>query len=264
MRVPGSLNTKAPTGYQRVLFFPLADSSGLVSFYTLPEIASRFGVEARKTSLALPRLWRGRVCSGPVDEKVSEARRGACRARWRYALDNFKTLRRLRGSFKLGHRTRAVFIYTILLSKNRTPIKDIREAVIQLSQECNPPLERDKTLSTMQDAFDYKLPIRHDTCVETLGVTTEERPLLTHWCRPARITKAQNIAERRKIIQMEVARLGRIPSASQMASLLELHGVHVTSRTVSYDYRALSLRSDRTAGRPRKTKHLHQIGKSEC
>jgi hypothetical protein len=251
MRVPGSLNSKAAPGFQKVIFTMLADSLGQPPVYTLPELATIVGAKPKKTAL-LPARYESKAAKKPISETRSEAARAACRARWQYSLEDFETLRRIRGGFAEGHRTHAVFVYAMLLVRNGVPKPGIREAVTTLANECLPRLPLDKALATMRDALKYKAPVRNITIAVKLGVTEEERRHLTRWFRPARLTRQEKVNQRHNLIRAEVERRNFTPSCSQMTLVLQRTGLQVTKRQVCYDYRTLGLRSQARAGRPKK------------
>jgi len=252
MRVPGSINTQAASGFQKVMFTTLADSSGQPIFYTLPELATMVGVTPKKTALLLARRREVGLPKKPMNESRSETARAACRARWQYSLEDFETLRQMRGAFAKGHRTHAVFVYAMLLGRNGIPMSGIRKAVTALASECRPSLPLDKALTTMRDALKYKAPVRNITIAMKLGVTEEERRHLPRWFPPVKQTRQEKVVHRHNLIRAEVTRRNFTPSCSQMALVLQQAGLQVTARQIGYDYAILGLHSQARAGRPRR------------
>jgi hypothetical protein len=241
MRVPGSLNTKASSGSQRVKFSEQASACGERIAYTLSEMASAVGVRSKKTSV-LPtpqpncRQW-------PTSTRNHSS--AGLRVRWQNALADFETLRHLRSGFRKGCRTTSVLLYAYLLNRNGLTGQQVQSAVLTLAAECQPPLEVGKALRTMNDACKLKWPIRHATLARKLVVTDQEREHLTHWFPPARTSCRERITRRHALILSLVGNMGNVPSQRGMAKLLASNGVSVTARQVGRDYHMLQLQSCR-------------------
>jgi hypothetical protein len=252
-RIPGSLNSKAAPGFRQVKYCALVSDTGLTPTYTLAELATWFAVEEVKYRGAFraPATTRVPIRNAP-NHSVSQQKRNAAEARWRYALQDFVALRHLRCGFQKGDRTKAILTLCILLRKNGLPEALIEESALELARECKPELPSGKVRSTLRDSARYKhANIRNQTFATWLNVRDDERPNLPHWCPTARLHRRMSPAARRQIILTEIESLGLVPSLSVMMRHLADRDLRVSRSQLALDYQRLGIASRRQGGRPR-------------
>ncbi len=231
MRVPGSLNA---TVGRRVEFFCVTDHT-----HSLYELALAFGVRAIKTDLH----------PDNQDAPKNENRVRAGLQRWRIPLQGFRSLWKLRGSFKKDTRSWGVFYFAVLLRKVRTPELEILTECMRLGQSCIPPLAPRDVQRKFESSKAVTRRIRNDTLARDLKITPEEMASLPNWFRPkpARKTWEQRKEattvriEQRRALLLAVLDSSKIFSVRKLAKLLEeQHGVKVSHQTISEDLRAIA------------------------
>jgi hypothetical protein len=227
MRLPDSLNSKAMPENSRVRFFRAS-----ASVYTLPELAAALGVHARKVSL-------------PGERKRKDpAKTNAAVMRWRYPLNGFEQLWRMRGGFTENTRTRrpAIYIYSMLLRKNRATPQQVFTECMRLAESFTPALstaDLKRAIAASEKATRYNFS--NARLAKMLKITAEEKAALPQWFPPKRKSKSSRIAERRDVIRRELQAAGkRISTRKLVALLLEKHGLRVSQFTVTNDVRFLS------------------------
>jgi hypothetical protein len=240
MRVPNSINTKAHPSCSQVQFYRVCDE-----LHTLPEIADFLGVGTLKLKLA------GLHGNNTKDE----AKVRAALARWRKPLLGFLALWKLRGHFVKGVRRNAVYIYALLLRRNRVS-DDIPEACRKLAASCRPQLGeadiRDCISSSATAArAGFEFSIRNAKIIQMLRISPEEQAQLADWFTPAPRPRSDRIAARHAVIVMELRQAGCFtrdrnlwtPTREMSRMLASKHGLPISHVTLTKDYRAIHTRT---------------------
>src|ERR1019366_732632 len=176
MRLPDSLNSKATPENSRVRFF-----RATACMYTLPELAAALGVYARKVSL-------------PGERKRKDpAKTNAAVMRWRYPLEGFEQLWRMRGGFTERTRTRrpAIYVYSMLLRKNRATPRQVLTACMRLAESLTPALsiaDVKRAIAASEKATRYN--VSNARLAEMLKITAEEKAALPQWFPPPTAERA--------------------------------------------------------------------------
>ncbi len=222
MRVPDSVNTKAAPENSRVRFFRASATT-----YTLPELAAALGVRAQKVSLPGERIAK------------DHAKANAAAMRWRHPLDGFRALWRMRGGFTKFTRRPAIYVYSLLLRKNRATPQQIVTSCMELAESFTPalsPVDVKRAVASSEKAIRYN--VSNARLAAMLKITTEEQAALPRWFRPKVKRKSAQITARRALIAQELSSLGVRPSMRRLVRLLaEKHGVTVSRFTVAKDLR---------------------------
>jgi hypothetical protein len=224
MRVPDSVNSNATAQNSRVRFFRAS-----VTTYTLPELAAALGVRAQKVSLPGERTAK------------DHAKANGARMRWRYPLDGFRALWRMRGGFTKFTRRPAIYVLSMLLRKNRATPQQILTSCMELAESFTPALS---AADVKRAVASSEKAIRHNVSnarlAQMLKITAEEQAALPRWFRPAVKRKSAKIAERRALITQELSLLQVRPSSRRLVRLLaERHGIAVSRFTVARDLRSI-------------------------
>jgi hypothetical protein len=236
MRVPGSVNSSAAPENSIVEFFRLGDDT-----YTLPELAQILEVTTQKVPLP-----------GERTKPKNVAKVNAGRMRWRRPLEGFQQLWRMRVQFAQGVRHYAVLIYALLLRRNRIPETEVLKQCSLLAESCSPVLPASDVARCLNSSRnyatrDFSQSISNATIARMLKITAEEKLRLSEWFKPELRRKADEIAERRRLIAREL-RLAEESlwdwkdsfSSRDMAKLLvEKYGIRITHATVLEDFRTL-------------------------
>lgn len=236
MRIPGSINTRAPLEQCVVQFF-----SWSRDLQTLPEPADILGVRARKVSL-----------SGERSRPKNKAKVNAGLGRWRKPLDGFRQLWNMRGHFEDGVRNHAAYVLAYLLRRNRVSEAAILDQCSRLGRSCTPALARDRIWRCVSSSAkaaneDFGRSMSNATIARMLKITPEEMAALPKWFKPSRQRKSKRVAARRAIIMQElqlaskwVPKRGQwLPSRAMARLLLAKHGIKVSHVTLTKDYRLL-------------------------
>lgn len=240
MRVPGSVHSGAPPESCIVEFFRLGDNG-----YTLPELANVLGVATRKVRLP-----------GERTKSKNLAKVNAGLMRWRIPLEGFHQLWKIRGQFAQGVRHSALYIYAGLLRRNHVPETEITRECSRLAESCSPVLTATDVARCVLSSWklatrDFGRSIRNETIARMLKITDDEKVQLPEWFRPERRKKADQIAERRRLIARELRLAGKpLCSSRDMAKLLvEKYGIEVTYATVQKDFLFLKTQERGVVGR---------------
>jgi hypothetical protein len=227
MRWPGSINPNAAPDNRVVAFYRLHDRT-----FTLDELGAAFGLKPQATSLENEHR---REAEGKSERHVKAGQK-----RWMVPLDGFLDLRRMRGGFCSGTRTMAVFYYAMLLRKNRRDEQVVLRECMKLAEECCPPLDPDVARKTVASSRDARRHVRHDTLVRDLQIAEQERKALPMWFKPVRLSKIQQVAQRRAAIDKILKAENRRVSLREMAQILaEKHRITVSYVTIRSDYKAI-------------------------
>jgi hypothetical protein len=290
-RIPGSQNPKAPIGQRRVTYLPFLDQHGTTFRYSLADLALEFGADLTpKAFHATPRdrsqhgtptsqppaATPPRIAQDGAERKPSKATpedkangaRGRL-ARYRTLLANFQALWRLRGKWQEGTRNQAVFtlasVLAILRRANAITLAqeaaDLDALFADLAQgkHAYSRDEFDATVNAVQRMKRYA-PKNQDLA-DRFGITPEEATQLPTWPAASRhggpgakpITRADQIAARRKAIESHHAASSRPPTLADYAThLATIHGIATSVQTVAADLAALGIATTRRR-RPRRT-----------
>jgi len=257
-RIPGSWNSKANArahAYPQLYMDP--ESGALRGYvYTLEELAQEFGVEDGITPRAIT-SWE------PPTRKIPANRRGY-RALHAGRLGDLDTLWMLRRGFDEGVRNVACLHYAIALRGIGTSAPDIRRRVMELADDCRPPLPEAEALATVRSVLEgQELPngkrvayrYADRTICEQLRITPEE---LEHLAalnphrpaprkagpKPAKI-RAERHAAIAELIEERFQRSA--PSTRRMAEELRHRGIDVSHHTIARDYRDLGITGSQMA-----------------
>ena len=243
-RVPGSMHTKAE---RRVAYWIQAGADGKGYAYTLSDLCARLGVQPRKLSPAI---------RGVVDPDLSEKRRSAFQARWANALQQFETLRSMRGAFIEGQRYHVCRLYACLLKTNGIPQDEMEAAVFQLAAECKPsPLEKTDT----RDAFKAAQTLTNmsgQRIADWLGITIDESEQLTSWPpsvknnphvrdEPQPTTRKEKAEFRQRMLRRYIRLAKRVPTVREANEILAPFGLTASLRTIMNDFLAMGLENPR-------------------
>jgi hypothetical protein len=225
MRLPDSFNSKATPENSYVRFFRASATT-----YTLPELADALGVRPRKLSLP-----------GETRQK-DRAKQAAGALRWRYPLEGFEQLWKMRGGFGQGMRRLAIYVYATLLRKNRATPQQVLTACTRLAESLTPAVSAadvKRAITASEKATRYNFS--NAKLAEMLKITPKEQAALPRWFRPEAKHKSAQIAERRALIAQELSMVREPLSTRRLARLLaEKYGIGVSRFTLARDLRCLS------------------------
>lgn len=267
-RVPGSLNTKVS---RRVAYWVQADATGRPFMYTLAGLKEALGVTPdTPTPLELkvhesaalpapakptPPEWDGKEKTkwgARRGDKRTEHARKAHSFRWIHALNDFRTLRAIRGAFQKGTRHDAAWVFAMILWRNRLPYEEVYREVEQLGRECIPEgLTDAEIMNAVKQAHKYQ-KIHNGEIADRLLITPEESEMLARWPpmgapRPApRVPVRQGAREkRREAIERYLYSLPWVPKLREIQDQLENEGIDTTIDTINRDLAALGVKNPR-------------------
>ena len=282
-RVPGSLHTKVS---KRVAYWVQADQSGRPFVYTLSElkeslkltsdaptpleveVAGITPLEAEVAELGRPSVprtlnplggslvhpWDGQEKSRWGDRsggRYSARGRKGYTARWLHALNDFKTLRSIRGAFSKGCRNHAALVYAFILWRHRYPFEDIVLEVGRLGRECVPPLAEREIDNAIKQAQRYH-KMHNAEIADLLLITPDESSLLEKWPpmgtpRPDKkpMVRIEAQAWRREAIKRILDTLPAVPTLRQLQAMLLEVGLDATLDTLRRDLAALGVSNPR-------------------
>lgn len=249
MRVPGSVNTKAK---RPVKYYFQADDRCRGYTYSLIELADELGVEIQRTKATAAALTG--------DEKTKADKRRGWRAMNQRRLQQFETLRAIRGGFSQGVRNNAALIYSrVLAALGHTDANRLDE-LSKLADECTPKLSDAEVRAALREGSKRRR-FSNSGIADRLDVTPAESAKLQGW-PPARrfrgllpdalpaATKRERIQLRRDAIKDLIGK-GNPPAQRTMVELLKGLGIDASLGTVNGDYQHLGIRSVAlTIGRP--------------
>lgn len=262
MRLAGSLNTKAG---ERVRVLPQI-VNGRIPCYTLRELAAHWQVSAPapiQRALTVPPvatpassyIYQLRPRRDPNAPRNPQ-KQAAARARWRYALVEFETLRDIRRGQFPHCRENACFVFSLLLRRNQVGPDALRASVYQLATE------NGLDLSEAEHAIAQSG--RYATCnpsgryfADQLRITAEEAAQLARWpaageqpAAPSVMASARTTGDRRAHMLRLIAERGVPPTIREMTALLTAAGFPVSIAAVGADYKRQGLVSGHPGGRP--------------
>jgi len=214
-RIPGSINSKVQ---ERVHHFASLTPDGQLREYTLAELAEHVEVEERlQLSKKFVRTSRRRV----------PKRLAGWQARWSKAFELIQALRQMRGGFREGHRHNALFCLAVVGRRHGLDEPNLYAAVLEVGQECKPPLPDVDALAAFRSAMTMKGSVHLSTgrMLAMLGATEQEREELKRFLpkvkgrrRPSKQTLRTE--ERRARIQEAVDTMGQIPTSTDLGAML--------------------------------------------
>ena len=254
-RFPGSINSKSGTIAE---YFRTSDQ-----IFTLPEIASGFGVRAQKTIIT-ERKAQALPCTGKPDCKcsglrVSESckelkpvcltmRTQAALLRWRVPLSGLRKLAEIRGKFSKGHRRKAVYLFASIAKRAR--LQNLQAEAINFAGNHCPQLSFSEVRKCIAAARKNWRHISHSRIVDMLKITAPEQAQLTFWLKPATPSKAAAIEHRRTILAAEIALNGPLSIRKAMFSLSR-RGITICRSQIAEDLKHIRAKGDGGAQTPR-------------
>jgi arginine repressor len=224
------------TDSQRVARFPgsvNADSRTVVTYYrtsdriyTLPEIASAFGVKPQKTEIS---------AGIPREKSARHVEPGYCR--WRRPLAGLRQLAEIRGQFRKGQRHTACYLFAVLARRAR--VANLELEVFAFACRHCPGLDHAAIRKCLASAGKSYLHITNATIIRMLQISDTERARLTNWLKPAKPSKAAQLAYRRSILAAEVELRGSV-SVRQAVKALSEHGIKVGRSQVAIDLKSMN------------------------
>lgn len=248
IRVPGSLHTGAEDS---VKWWIQGEGPRAYS-YSLSELCQLFGVEAPQ--------WHVRERAA-IEEPEKEKHRRGWVALNRRRMREFSLLRTMRGGFSKGCRNNAAMIYAWLLRTNGVPRREATVEVNRMGAECHPPLPLSACRDAVKTGFGRRMTRMLDqTISDRLNLAPSEAAMLEGLPPATRFKpkdpappapmpseiQARRIMARREKITRIIAELGAVPALRDMGRQLIDAGFSGNHQTVSKDYLALGIKSDRT------------------
>jgi hypothetical protein len=178
------------------------------------------------------------------------------------ARKNFERLWELRGTFKMGTRNNAVFVYAAILRSQRLDESAVWCELNRLFRD----LEQDKHPFTLADLKDsakvgvIKLGgIRNQTIANMLSVTPDEATMLDGWTAAEKygqplsedetLNRPEKVLRRRGLIQARIDELGAVPTERELAEYITSQGIYCVPGTIHVDLKALNISNPRRRGR---------------
>jgi len=254
--VPGTVESTTGT---RVEYW-LQGAHGHGFAYTLIDLAAALGVEMQAT--AHP-IIEAALSTPATNAALAAAGRKGWEALNGYLLADFRTLINLRGGgFAAGIRHRALFLYAVVLKRNKMNRDEVYQETLKVASRCQKDREghgihHREVSEIVRQAFRSRTRgLRNAHLFADLQVTPTEATYLSH-IRPDQrkappVPAADVVASRRAIILDTVKRLGRVPSTREMAAITSDRGAPGNFTTIARDYQALGLKAVKGAGRPKK------------
>jgi len=240
MRVPGSINRKAPK--QRVKYWHLLDQDGSVRTYTLSELADCFDLRPQ-TAEKQPQQ-----ASSGASQLLAGRKRGHTQLNAR-RLREFELLRQIRGGFMKGRRNSAALLYAWLLTRSGMEQQAVVTHVAKLAHECHPPLDASAQRGAVKTAFARTMRRMTDQRIsDLLDITPaeaehlEKLPAASQF-RAKKVPAAveyHTAEERRHVMAELLSKLTYKPSLREMARKLAAKGYPLSHTQVARDYLHLS------------------------
>ena len=260
-RIPGSVNTKANL---RVDYWIQAGKNAKPFIYTLSELAAALDVQLPTRHPAV----------SAQHAKLSERGRKGQAGRWIKARRNFETLWELRGTFKIGTRNNALFLYASILRSQHLEEDVVWSECYRLAthlEGCSLAQSLDRSLELFSTK-DFTAAVTagkgynragrfggmtNQTISDLLNVSPEEAAVLDGWppasCYQVGVSTAEadqlgrkdRAAHRQRLIRTKVAELGKVPPIRALAAWLDSQGLPTVPATVTADLKALNLHSPR-------------------
>jgi len=158
----------------------------------------------------------------------------------------------MRGQFTKGTRHGAVWVYALLLRKNRFSDTEIFRQCMRLAESCRPILtaehvRRCVSSGTKASLRPFHRSLSNAAIARLLRITGEERVALPKWFKPARERKSIRLASRRMAIVHALQLAGKwssdrrawIPAREMACLLAEKHRIRISHVTVLRDYQLL-------------------------
>ena len=258
-RIPGSINSKnaAHVSYS----FHVNAYTGEPYQYTLPDMESI--MLCRQTALPAPvhRIATASV----VDAGTRKKKQRGWRGRWQRVAELLHCLRDMRGGWKVGQRSSAVFYASIALKAlHATPEaakRELLEHLDAMEQPAGDALTIEKALQVWR-----KLPVQknggasHQTIADALDVTPNEAALLSVHRRmpfpcasrfgnalpPPKLSAAARTSQRRQAIKAICERAGEPITGALVQQHLDAIGLGAAPATILRDMKQLGYASAQT------------------
>jgi hypothetical protein len=234
MRIPQTFNTQAPESFREVRFYKVSEEC-----HSLAELAAIIGVVERVRPV------------GPGAQRQKDgAKVIAGLERWRRPLAGFEELQAMRNHFVKGTRRPAIFVYALLLRRNRVPEDAILDRCRKLAESCKPPLEERwvrRCISSCGKPLGFERSISNHAIVRMLHITPEEKAAIPEWFGCQQSATRNKATDRQSLIKQELELAGAftahrkcwISTRVMSRILLAKHGVEVSHVTLTKDYRQL-------------------------
>ena len=258
-RIPGSINSKnaARVSYS----FHVNAYTGKPYQYTLPDMESI--MLCRQP--ALPSPVQRIASASVVDADTRKAKQRGWRGRWQRVAELLRCLRDMRGGWKVGQRSSAVFYAsTALKALHATPEEAKRELLQHIEGMAQPAGDK----LTIENALRvwHKLHVQknggasHQTIADALDVSPDEAALLSEHRRmpfpfasrfgnalpPAKLSAALRSSNRRHAIKAICERAGEPITGVLVQQHLEAIGLRAALATVLRDMQRLGYASAQT------------------
>ena len=238
-RIPGSYSTKAR---KRVAYMPCLDAAGKLIAYTLPELFNALGVTPPNVVEVVPTINVTKASSTPKDPSRVERGKVGYTGRWNRFLVVLDQLRTMRGGWKVGHRSKAVFFIALAVKAKgmtgRPARVEMERALEGMQQPPGDQLTLDAALKIVKGVGKPKRGgVNWQTVADDLDITPEEAAIISirsSLIPPARrfdqlpaaatIPPQEMTSRRRDAVKGIVERLGFVPPTSQLRELLLAEG----------------------------------------
>ncbi len=235
-RVPGSTHsTNGNTVAYRLNF----DSGGNPIAYTLCEMSALLNVAPPTLKVNIKKA---------VDPVRSEQARAKRKIMLRKRMVTWQQLADIRGGYKVGHRSKALFVVAATMRQLGIDRNEIRSSLYELnSRYCDPPMKKGEVDDARTGARNTRA-VTNRTIGDWLRVTKLEADL-TGWpyygCVPDQSLRGNSRAKvqnRRELLRRNIRVAGgEILSAGQHAERLEALGIFVGIRTIQSDLKSMRL-----------------------
>lgn len=277
-RIPGSINTKAAydSPDRRVRYWLQCNEGGKPHAYSLAELAVEFGADLspkRFVPIATPQPEQHaadrKASSQPLTPNRIRAAKGKL-GRWRTALENFRQLWALRGTWREGTRHAAAFVLARIVralvdcgaithAQAAAEFTALWADIAQMPTPHSRP-EFESTIRAAMTSKRQPKPIQNRTIANMLRITADESAQLKTWppadgeSRPegtGKLSRADRQERRRQLLAARIDPTAP-PTLAAMAQIVEAAGLGTPSpTTLAADLAALGVTQPRRR-RPRK------------
>lgn len=255
-RIPGSINTK---NNARVSFsFHVNAYTGKPYQYTLPEMESLVLCHQQPARIASTRI---------VDAETRKAKQRGWHGRWNRVLELLRCLRDMRGGWKVGCRSSAIFYAGTAIKALHSSPAEARRELMEHVATMEQPIGDEVTIQHAQQIC-HKLKVQkhggasHQTISDSLDVTPQEAALLSSNRRtpfpsasrfetvaPLRMSLASRTSDRRTAIHgicESCKDAGWQITGALVQQHLDALGLHAALATVLNDMKYVGYPSQRT------------------
>jgi hypothetical protein len=240
-RIPGSYSTKAR---KRVAYMPCLDAAGKLITYTLPELFNALGTTPPPMPYVVDAVSpKPKDSSTPKDPSRVERGKVGFTGRWNRFLMVLDQLRTMRGGWKVGHRSKAVFFIALALKAKGMTGRPARMAMertlLDMQQPTGDRIDIGDALKVLKTSGKPKRGgVNWQTVADDLDISPEEASVLSTRSSvipPARrfdqlpavalVPLKEQTRRRRDAVAAIVSRLGFVPPTTQLRELLVADGL---------------------------------------